>query len=72
MKSLRSRFILGSAVVALIPLVVAMTVMSHGIQATVRAQATERLGATLGMLQVQLRSDGARTPSRNKSSSHAK
>ena len=61
MRSLRSRFILGSAVVAIVPLVVAMTVMSQRIQATVRAQATERLGAALGMLQVQLRSDGART-----------
>ena len=61
MRSLRSRFILGSAVVALVPLVVAMTVMSQRIQATVRAQATERLEAALGMLQVQLRADGART-----------
>ena len=61
MRSLRSRFILGSAVVAIVPLVVAMTVMSQRIQATVRTQATERLGAALGMLQVQLRSDGART-----------
>ena len=60
MNSLRSRFILGSAVVALIPLGVAMTVLSQRIQATLRVQATERLSAALGMLQVQLRSDGAR------------
>ena len=61
MNSLRSRFVVGSAVVALIPLGVAMAVLSQRIQATVRVQASERLGAALGMLQIQLRSDGART-----------
>ncbi len=61
MRSLRSRVILGAAVVALIPLAVAMTVLSQRIQATVRAQAAERLEAALGMLQVQMRADGARS-----------
>jgi len=59
--SLRSRLILGSVVVAVIPLAVAMVLLSQRIQATVRSQAAERLGAALGMLQLQLRSDGERT-----------
>jgi signal transduction histidine kinase len=58
--SLRSRLILGSAVVAVVPLAVAMVLLSQRIQATVRSQAADRLGATLGMLQLQLRSDGSR------------
>jgi nitrogen fixation/metabolism regulation signal transduction histidine kinase len=58
---LRSRLIVGFSVVAVIPLAIAMLLLSQRIQASVRSQASDRLGATLGMLQLQLRADGART-----------
>jgi two-component system nitrogen regulation sensor histidine kinase NtrY len=61
LNSLRSRIILGSALVALVPLAIAMIVLSARIQATVRGQAAERLGAALGRMEAQLRSDGERT-----------
>ena len=55
MNSLRSRLILGFAVIAVIPLAVAMLLLSQRIQASVRRQAADRLAATLGMLQMELR-----------------
>jgi nitrogen fixation/metabolism regulation signal transduction histidine kinase len=57
MNSLRARLILGAALVAVIPLAVAMALMSQRIQATVRAQAAERLTAVLGILQSQVGED---------------
>jgi len=60
MNSLRSRLILGSALVAVIPLALAMYLLSRQIESTVRTQAAERLSAALGGVQVQLASDGRR------------
>ncbi len=64
MSSLRSRLILGFALVAVVPLTVAMLVISQRIRASVQTQAAERLGATLGLLREQLRSDGGRVAER--------
>jgi nitrogen fixation/metabolism regulation signal transduction histidine kinase len=61
MNSLRVRLILGFAVVALIPLGVAMFLLSRSVQKTVREQAGERLNATLGALQSDVRAEAART-----------
>jgi two-component system nitrogen regulation sensor histidine kinase NtrY len=58
--SLRLRLTLGVALVALVPLALGMTLLSHRIERTVRAQAAERLDAALGALQQQLAADGAR------------
>ena len=60
MNSLRSRLILGSALIAVVPLAGAMILLSQRIQQTVRAQAAERLAAALGTLQIQLGADGER------------
>ncbi len=60
MRSLRLRLILGSSLVAVIPLALAMILLSRRIENTVRAQAAERLKATLGALELQLGSDGER------------
>jgi two-component system nitrogen regulation sensor histidine kinase NtrY len=60
MKSLRARLIVGSALVALVPLAVAMYFLSQRVETMVRTQAAERLNAALGGLQAELRSDGGR------------
>jgi signal transduction histidine kinase len=60
MNSLRSRLILGSALVAVVPLAIAMVLLSQRIERMVRTQAAERLAATLGGLQTQLAADGER------------
>ena len=60
MKSLRARLIAGSALVALVPLAVAMFFLSQRVETMVRTQAAERLSAALGGLQVELRADGGR------------
>ena len=60
MRSLRSRLILGSTLIALIPLALAMFFLSRRIESMVRTQADERLRATLGGLQAQLATDGRR------------
>jgi len=57
MRSLRARLIAGSALVALVPLAVAMYFLSQRVEAMVRSQAAERLNAALGGLQAELRSD---------------
>jgi signal transduction histidine kinase len=59
MNSLRARLTLGVALVAVVPLAIAMFVLSQRIQATVRAQSSERLASTLEILTRQLHSDGA-------------
>lgn len=60
MKSLRSRIVVGSALVALIPLALATLVLSGKLESMVRAQSEERLSASLDALQGRLRSDGDR------------
>jgi nitrogen fixation/metabolism regulation signal transduction histidine kinase len=58
--SLRFRLILGFALVAIVPLAVAMAVLDRDIRRTVRAQAEDRLDAALDILRTQLRLDGER------------
>ena len=60
MKSLRSRIIVGSALVGLIPLALATLVLSGKLESMVRAQSEERLSASLEALQGRLRADGDR------------
>jgi signal transduction histidine kinase len=55
---------LGSALVSLVPLAVAMVLFSQHIQRTVRADAAERLRAALGTIATQLQADGQRDASR--------
>ena len=57
MRSLRSRLILGSSLIAVIPLAVAMLLLSRRIESMVRAQASERLDATLASVTARLASD---------------
>jgi signal transduction histidine kinase len=59
-RSLRSRIIVGSALVALLPLALATLVLSHRIEDMIRAQSEERLTEALDALQTRLRSDGDR------------
>jgi signal transduction histidine kinase len=60
MRSLRSRLILGSALVAVVPLAVAMVLLSRRIERTASAEATARLDEALGTLQVEVEADGKR------------
>jgi signal transduction histidine kinase len=60
MGSLRSRLILGFSLVAVIPLAIAMVLLTERIETMVRAQAAERLGAALGAMQAEVASDGRR------------
>jgi len=64
MNSLRSRLILGSSLIAVVPLAVAILVLSHRMGTTMRAQASSRLDTTLGALRAQLESDGRTTAER--------
>ena len=61
MNSLRARLILGFSLVAVVPLALAMLLLSRSIQESVRNQAAERLGTTLEMLRDRIRADGERT-----------
>jgi nitrogen fixation/metabolism regulation signal transduction histidine kinase len=61
MNSLRSRLVVGSALVAVVPLAVVMVILSQRVERMVRAQAAERLTATLGGLRDELKRDGERT-----------
>jgi len=54
--SLRSRLILGSALVALVPLAVSMFLLARRIESMVRAQAAERLTSALTSLEGELAS----------------
>lgn len=58
------RLILGVSLVAVVPLAVAMFLLSQRIQETVRAQASDRLSAALGMMRAQLADDGRRIEDR--------
>lgn len=60
MDSLRARLILGSALIALVPLAAAMLLLTHRLEEMVRAQAASRLDAALGGLRVELASDAER------------
>jgi len=64
MNSLRSRLILGSSLIAVVPLAVAILLLSHRMGATMHAQASSRLDAALGALRAQLASDGRTTAER--------
>ena len=57
MNSLRARWTLAFALAALVPLVIVMVLLASRIRATVRAEASARLEATLGVLRIRLRSD---------------
>ena len=54
MNSLRSRLILGSSLIALVPLAIAIYFLSQRVEGMVRIQAEERLGTALGGLQAEL------------------
>ncbi len=64
MRSLRSRLIVGCALVALVPLAIAMFLLSQRVEKTVRTEAANRLNAALGGFQVELRSNGERIEGR--------
>ena len=64
MKSLRSRLIVGCALVALVPLAIAMFLLSHRVETTVRTEAANRLDAALGGLQAELRSSSEQVQGR--------
>jgi signal transduction histidine kinase len=57
MTSLRSRLILGSALIAILPLALAMFLFSRQVGSMVQTQSADRLGAALGGLDVQLHVD---------------
>jgi len=60
LNTLRTRLVLGFALVALVPLALAMALLASRIQDTVRAEAASRLNATLGIVAAQIRDDGER------------
>jgi len=53
-KSLRSRLILGSALIALVPLALAIFLLSYRVESTMKTEASERLDVALGGLQSEL------------------
>jgi two-component system nitrogen regulation sensor histidine kinase NtrY len=57
MTSLRSRLILGSSLIAVVPLALAIYLLSQRVEAMVTDQASERLSAALGGLEAELRAD---------------
>jgi two-component system nitrogen regulation sensor histidine kinase NtrY len=60
MNSLRLRLILGFSLVAIVPVAIAMLVLSRRIEATVRHEAADRLDEALGVLETRLTTDGER------------
>lgn len=64
MNSLRSRLILGSSLIAVVPLAAAIVLLSQRMETTVRTQAAARLDAALGGLRSQLADDGRTTAER--------
>src|SRR5258708_22559968 len=60
MRSLRSRLIVGSILIAVIPLAIVTAVLSRQIGTQVRTRAGERLEAALGGLAARLETDGRR------------
>ena len=61
MRSLRARWIAGSALVAVVPLAIAIALLSERVGALVREQAADRLGASLAGLSARLARDQERT-----------
>ncbi|HET9951458.1 MAG TPA: ATP-binding protein [Candidatus Eisenbacteria bacterium] len=61
MRSLRARWIAGSALVAVVPLAVAIALLSQRVGSLVREQAAGRLGASLAGLSIRLAQDQERT-----------
>jgi two-component system nitrogen regulation sensor histidine kinase NtrY len=55
--SLRARWSLAFALAALLPLAIVMLLLANRIRGAIRADAGERLSATLGMVQLRLRTD---------------
>ena len=64
MTSLRSRLILGSALIAILPLALALFLFSRQVGSMVRSEAATRLSAALGGLEAQLHLDGDRIAER--------
>ncbi len=64
MNSLRSRLLVGSSLIAVLPLAAAIFLLSQRMEATVRTEAAARLDAALGGLRSQLASDGGTTAER--------
>jgi signal transduction histidine kinase len=64
MNSLRSRLLLGSSLIAVVPLTAAILLLSQRMGATVRTQAAARLEGTLAGLRAQLADDAAVTAER--------
>jgi signal transduction histidine kinase len=62
--SLRSRLILGSSLIAVVPLAIAILLLSQRMGSTVRTQASARLEAALGGLGAQLADEGGATAER--------
>jgi signal transduction histidine kinase len=60
MRSLRARLVAGSALVAVVPLAVAMYLLSQRVESMVRTQAAERFRAAIGGLGSELASDRGR------------
>ncbi len=60
MRSLRTRLVLGFALVAIVPVTLAMVLMGQRIQSEVRAQSAERLASALGFLRARLAADAER------------
>ncbi|HEY2924937.1 MAG TPA: ATP-binding protein [Candidatus Eisenbacteria bacterium] len=58
MTSLRARLILAFSLITLIPLAIAMVILTARIQAMVRSQASERLQSALGGMRDQVAADG--------------
>ena len=57
MNSLRSRLIVGSALIAVVPLVAVILVLSQRVESMVREDASQRLDAALGGLRARLAAD---------------
>ncbi|MCC6348455.1 MAG: ATP-binding protein [Candidatus Eisenbacteria bacterium] len=64
MNSLRVRLIAGFALVAIVPLAVAMLLIGQRLQSTVRAQASARLASALHVMRAQLDDDADRLTGR--------
>ena len=64
LNTLRARLILGFSLLAVIPLAIAIYLLTFRLEGMVRAQAEERLAATLGSIRTQVASDGAEIASK--------
>jgi two-component system, NtrC family, nitrogen regulation sensor histidine kinase NtrY len=59
-RSLRFRLVLGISLIAVVPLAIAIVLLTDRIESLVRAQASDRLASALGAIQSRLRSDERR------------